>query len=78
MFRLRSARPCSDWEASVDEAWLAQDAERLVAGDADAIERSTEAALRPMNLEEFVGQESVRNQLSLVLRAAAARGNAAS
>jgi len=61
----------------VDETWLEEDAERLVAGDADAIERSTEAALRPTNLDEFVGQESVRAQLSLVLKAAAARGAAA-
>src|SRR5690606_20106139 len=68
---------CSVWEARVDETWLEEDAERLVAGDADAIERSTEAALRPTNLDEFVGQESVRAQLSLVLKAAAARGAAA-
>ena len=61
----------------MDETWLEEDAERLVAGDADAIERSTEAALRPTNLDEFVGQESVRAQLSLVLKAAAARGAAA-
>jgi Holliday junction DNA helicase RuvB len=50
---------------------------RLVAGDADAVERSTEAALRPTSLDEFVGQEAVRSQLSLVLTAAAARGSAA-
>jgi holliday junction DNA helicase RuvB len=59
--------------ASVDEI----ESERLVGGDADAIERSTEAALRPTSLGEFVGQESVREQLSLVLTAAAARGASA-
>lgn len=48
-----------------------------MADDADAVERSAEAALRPTSLAEFVGQESVREQLSLVLRAASARGAAA-
>jgi len=51
--------------------------ERLVRGDADAIERSTEAALRPTSLDEFVGQHAVREQLALVLRAASSRGTAA-
>lgn len=51
--------------------------ERVMADDADAVERSAEAALRPTSLAEFVGQESVREQLSLVLRAASARGAAA-
>lgn len=61
----------------MDEARLTDDAARLVAGDADAVERSTEAALRPATLDEFIGQEAVRSQLSLVLTAAAARGAAA-
>lgn len=64
-------------DGGVGEAWSMEDAERLVAGDADAIERSTEAALRPTSLDEFVGQEAVRKQLSLVLTAAVARGTAA-
>ena len=38
--------------------------------DASDIERAQEAALRPKVLEEFVGQETVRDQLSLVLEAA--------
>ncbi len=46
----------------------------VVDADADAIERSNEAALRPTSLEEFVGQRTVREQLSLVLRAAVSRG----
>ncbi|WP_084073137.1 Holliday junction branch migration DNA helicase RuvB [Demequina sp. NBRC 110052] len=50
------------------------DLERVVSAEADAIERSSEAALRPRNLDEFVGQRVVREQLSLVLRAAMARG----
>ncbi len=39
-------------------------------------ERTAEAALRPRRLDEFVGQQVVRDQLSLVLDAAAARGGA--
>lgn len=47
---------------------------RAVGPDADAIERSVEAALRPRSLDEFVGQRVVRDQLTLVLRAASQRG----
>ena len=50
---------------------------RLVAGDADYEERTVEAALRPRTLAEFVGQERLREQLSLVLDAAKARGRSA-
>lgn len=42
--------------------------------EAPATERAAEAALRPKVLDEFVGQEVVRTQLSLVLQAAIARG----
>ncbi|QIK83604.1 Holliday junction branch migration DNA helicase RuvB [Sanguibacter sp. HDW7] len=49
-------------------------AERLLDGGADEIERAAEAALRPRRLEEFVGQKTVRDQLSLVLHAALGRG----
>ncbi|MFP7697328.1 Holliday junction branch migration DNA helicase RuvB [Trueperella sp. LYQ143] len=47
--------------------------------DADAgdIERIQEAALRPKQLSEFVGQEVVRDQLSLVLAAAVQRDKTA-
>ncbi|MFD1719156.1 Holliday junction branch migration DNA helicase RuvB [Georgenia deserti] len=41
---------------------------------ADDVERAAEAALRPRRLADFVGQEVVRDQLSLVLEAARARG----
>ena len=61
----------------MDDAWGPEATNRVVGGDADAIERSTEAALRPTSLGEFIGQESVRDQLSLVLKAAAARGASA-
>ena len=47
---------------------------RLVGGDAGGEERALEAALRPRTLTEFVGQERLREQLSLVLEAARARG----
>lgn len=50
------------------------DEARVVDADADAIERSKEAALRPETLEEFVGQRVVREQLGLVLSAAVGRG----
>ncbi|WP_116948842.1 Holliday junction branch migration DNA helicase RuvB [Jiangella endophytica] len=50
---------------------------RLVGGDADQEERTVEAALRPRTLAEFVGQERLREQLSLVLDAARARGRSA-
>jgi holliday junction DNA helicase RuvB len=46
----------------------------LAAAAADSEERTAEAALRPRSLDEFVGQERVREQLSLVLRAAQRRG----
>ena len=44
-----------------------------VASDDD---RAVEAALRPRSLDEVVGQERVREQLSLVLEAARSRGRA--
>lgn len=50
--------------------------ERLVIAESDELERAAEAALRPKNLSEFVGQRVVRDQLSLVLEAAKVRGSA--
>ena len=44
--------------------------------EADGDERAVEAALRPRTLDEVVGQERVREQLSLVLEAARGRGRA--
>lgn len=46
----------------------------IVDASAPSVERAAEAALRPKVLAEFVGQETVRSQLSLVLQAAVARG----
>src|SRR3954465_2677959 len=46
----------------------------VVSAYADADDTVVEAALRPKGLDEFVGQERVREQLSLVLDAARRRG----
>lgn len=59
-----------DDEAVVTERF---GADSLVRPSADEIERAAEAALRPRRLAEFVGQRVVREQLSLVLQAAAGR-----
>ncbi len=48
--------------------------DRIVTEGASSEEREVEAALRPKNLTEFVGQHRVRKQLSLVLEAAKLRG----
>jgi Holliday junction DNA helicase RuvB len=50
---------------------------RLVSGEAGGDERAVEAALRPRTLAEFIGQERLREQLSLVLEAARRRGRPA-
>lgn len=46
----------------------------LVSADADLDDHAVESALRPKNLDDFVGQHRVREQLSLVLRSAQRRG----
>ncbi|MBB0232475.1 Holliday junction branch migration DNA helicase RuvB [Streptomyces calidiresistens] len=46
----------------------------MVAAAPDGEDRAVEAALRPRDLGEFIGQERVRGQLDLVLKAARARG----
>ena len=48
----------------------------LVDAEASGDERAVEAALRPRTLDEVVGQERVREQLSLMLHAAQRRGRA--
>lgn len=54
-----------------------EDDSRIVAPDADEIERSSEAALRPRRLDEFTGQPQIREQLAVVLAAARARNEPA-
>jgi Holliday junction DNA helicase RuvB len=51
--------------------------EEFVTAEADPVERAAESALRPRNLDDFVGQQRVRDQLGLVLQAAMARGTSA-
>src|SRR3954466_1229852 len=63
-------------EADLGAAEAAYAESRLVAGEAEGDERAVEAALRPRSLDEVIGQERVREQLSLVLQAALARGRA--
>ncbi|HEX2175856.1 MAG TPA: Holliday junction branch migration DNA helicase RuvB [Nocardioidaceae bacterium] len=46
----------------------------LVESEAQGEERDLEAALRPRTLDELIGQDRVREQLSLVLEAARGRG----
>jgi len=48
----------------------------MVTAESDADERAVEAVLRPRQLAELVGQERVREQLSLVLEAAHRRNRA--
>ena len=54
---------------------MAEDSEnnRLVANTSETEERAIESALRPKNLDDFVGQARVRQQLSLVLEASRIR-----
>ena len=71
----------ADGSVEVDVPDVEMDADldlgtRVVSSGADEIERAAEAALRPRSLAEFVGQKVVREQLSLVLEAAKARGRA--
>jgi len=49
----------------------------LVRGGEEPEERVIEAALRPKNLDDFVGQARVRQQLKLVLEASRLRGKSA-
>jgi Holliday junction DNA helicase RuvB len=69
----------SDFEAAEAEA-LARarsspdEGDRVVSPLADADDRVIETALRPKRLADFVGQQRVRDQLSLVLESALRRG----
>src|SRR5213592_3610965 len=62
-----------NWDETAEDAATPQ-ADRLVGASADHEDQAVEAALRPKDLGEFIGQERVREQLDLVLRAARARG----
>ena len=71
----------SDGHARAEAEELARRSAALLLPDADLVhaqsrpeEDGVENALRPKRLEEFVGQERVREQLSLVLESAKRRG----
>src|SRR4051794_12379239 len=66
-----------NWEETAETTEPAPDGDRLVGAEADGEDSAVEAALRPKDLGEFIGQGKVREQLDLVLRAARARGAAA-
>lgn len=51
--------------------------QRLVAMEEEPEEKMIEAALRPKSLDDFVGQQRVRQQLSLLLEASKLRGRSA-
>ncbi|TDJ31465.1 MAG: Holliday junction branch migration DNA helicase RuvB [Gammaproteobacteria bacterium] len=51
------------------------DAERLVTAQARPEERAAEASLRPTTLDEYVGQEPVREQMGIFIEAARRRGD---
>jgi Holliday junction DNA helicase RuvB len=57
---------------AAEEAAL--EARKLTDPAADIDDRAIESALRPKKLEDFVGQQRVREQLSLLLRSALRRG----
>jgi Holliday junction DNA helicase RuvB len=57
-----------------DPRTAADESLELLTSQASVDDRAIEGALRPYRLEEFVGQRVVREQLSLVLEAAKARG----
>ena len=59
--------------ASAEAPEDVSDGRELVTAEADVDERAVEAALRPRTLAEVIGQERVREQLSLVLEAARSR-----
>ena len=51
--------------------------ERIVDPSMTADEPALEYALRPANLTEFIGQQRVRDQISVLLTAAQSRGSTA-
>ncbi len=61
---------------SDDPRSMADESLQLLAAEASADEQVIDGALRPQLLADFVGQQVVREQLSLVLDAAKARGTA--
>jgi holliday junction DNA helicase RuvB len=65
----------TDTDSDTDNGSDTDTEAELVSAEAGALERAAEAVLRPKTLDEFVGQERVREQLALVLSAAKGRGS---
>lgn len=55
---------------------MATDEDRIVSPEAEHSAESAEHALRPTSLEEFVGQQAVRENLAVFIQAARDRGDA--
>jgi Holliday junction DNA helicase RuvB len=64
-------------DVDLDLTVVHDDGSRLVAPESVADDSALEGALRPRTLGAFIGQQRVKDQLGLVLEAAAARGRAA-
>ncbi len=56
---------------------MSDEVERLVEGELSADEREFDIALRPRTLDEFVGQERIKEQLALLIEGARNRGEPA-
>lgn len=63
-------------ERGFDARAAADESLALVAAEASVEDQQIDTALRPRKLEDFVGQRVVREQLTVVLEAAKARGSA--
>ncbi len=48
--------------------------ERLISAQADPVEESQEQAIRPLNLNDYIGQEEVKAQMEIFINAARKRG----
>lgn len=55
---------------------VADDADRVVSQQRRPEEKSIEASLRPRHLSEYIGQEQIKENLSIAIEAAQARGEA--
>ena len=69
---MSAVTPDEDQLAAAEQAYV--DARALVDAEVHDDEQAIEAALRPRTLDEVIGQDRVREQLSLVLEAARGRG----
>jgi len=74
---VREERSLSGGQASTDRGSIrTPGVERIQTPDAVPAEEELDRSLRPRRLEDFVGQQSVREQLGVFIQAAKARGEA--